>query len=68
MRDISLVAEQLRLVRQAERKFRGLWTIEQCLVHPALDRLAADADAVGPVVGWKNSSATLNGLGPDDDE
>ncbi|HSU66714.1 MAG TPA: hypothetical protein VLJ39_07575 [Tepidisphaeraceae bacterium] len=56
------------MVRQAERKFRGLWTIEQCLVHPALDRLAADADAVGPVVGWKNSSATLNGLGPDDDE
>ena len=45
MRDLAEVAERLRLVRRARRKFLKLWAIDQALVEPAVDRLAADLTA-----------------------
>lgn len=45
MRKISEVAEQLRVVRQARQRFLRLWAVEQELISPGLDRVAADVDA-----------------------
>jgi hypothetical protein len=42
VRDLAEVAERLRLVRQARRKFLKMWAIDQALVEPLVDRLAAD--------------------------
>ena len=42
MGDMAAVAERLRLVRAARRKFLKLWAIDQALVEPLLDRMAAD--------------------------
>ena len=40
--DLATVAERLRMVRQARRKFLRLWAIDRSLVDPLVDRLAAD--------------------------
>ena len=45
VRDMAAVAERLRLVRAARRKFLRLWAIEQAMVEPLLDRVAADLGA-----------------------
>ena len=45
VRDMAAVAERLRLVRAARRKFLRLWAIEQEMVEPLLDRVAADLGA-----------------------
>ena len=42
MGDMAAVAERLRLVRAARRKFLRMWAIDQALLTPLLDRLAAD--------------------------
>ena len=42
MGDMAAVAERLRLVRAARRKFLKMWAIDRALVEPLLDRLAAD--------------------------
>ena len=50
MGDMAAVAERLRLVRAARRRFLRMWAIDEALVGPLLDRLAADlapADAPG---------------------
>jgi hypothetical protein len=47
VRDMAAVAERLRLVRAARRKFLRLGAIEQAMVEPLLDRLAADLGAAG---------------------
>ena len=47
VRDMAAVAERLRLVRAARRKFLRLAAIEQAMVEPLLDRLAADLGAGG---------------------
>jgi hypothetical protein len=39
VRDMAAVAERLRMVRRARRKFLRLWTIERAMVDPLLDRL-----------------------------
>ena len=49
--DMADVAERLRLVREARRKFLRMWAIDRSLVDPLVDRLAADLedpDAVPP--------------------
>ena len=47
--DMAAVAERLRLVRAARRKFLKMWAIELAMVEPLLDRLAEDlAPAEGP--------------------
>ena len=48
MGDMAAVAERLRLVRAARRKFLKMWAIEQAMVEPLLDRLAADLAPLGP--------------------
>jgi hypothetical protein len=40
MRDLSSVAKQLRVVRNARRRFLELWKVEKELINPALDRMA----------------------------
>jgi hypothetical protein len=50
--NMAAVAERLRLVRAARRKFLRLWAIEQAMVEPLLDRVAADlgtSDDAAPV-------------------
>ena len=42
MGDMAAVAERLRLVRTARRKFLRMWAIERAWVDPLLDRMAAD--------------------------
>ena len=49
MGDMAAVAERLRMVRAARRRFLKLWAIEQAMVEPLLDRLAADLAPVEPV-------------------
>ena len=57
MRDLAELAERLRLVRRARRKFLKLWAIERALVEPGVERLAADLvgadlpDVPGPAKG-----------------
>ena len=49
--EIASVAERLRLVRRARRKFLRLWAIDQSMIEPLVDRVAedlSDADAFGP--------------------
>lgn len=46
-RDLAELAEQIRTVRAAEKRFMSLWRVEQVVIGPeALDRLAADIDEV----------------------
>ena len=45
MGDLAAVAERLRLVRSARRKFLRMWAIDQALVEPLLDKVAADVTA-----------------------
>ena len=40
--DIAAVAERLRLVRGARRKFLRLWAIDRSMIDPMVDRLAVD--------------------------
>ena len=40
--DIATVAERLRLVREARRRFLKMWAIDRSLVDPMVDRVAAD--------------------------
>ena len=46
MRDLAVLAEQIRAVRDAQRRFMGRWRLEQVLVGAdVLDRLADDMAA-----------------------
>jgi hypothetical protein len=46
MRDLSSLAEQIRAVRQAQRRFIGHWRLEQVIIGPELlDHLADDMAA-----------------------
>ena len=45
MDDLSGVLERLRSVRTAERKFLQLWAVEQAVIAPGLDRVAADIES-----------------------
>jgi hypothetical protein len=40
--DIGAVAERLRLVRRARRKFLRLWAIDRSMIDPLVDRLVID--------------------------
>ena len=39
MRDMAAIAERLRLVRRARRKFLQLWAIDRAMVDPLIDQL-----------------------------
>jgi hypothetical protein len=45
MEDLSGVLERLRCVREAQRKFLKLWAVEQAVILPGLDRVAADIES-----------------------
>ena len=51
MGDLAAVAERLRLVRAARRKFLKMWAIDQALVEPLLDRLCEDLPPTDPTPG-----------------
>lgn len=68
MRDLSAVARQLRVTRQAQLKFLGLWAVEQALVLPALDRVAADVDLDDWGPGAENSFSMLDDEWPAADD
>ena len=58
MRDLAVLAEQIRAVRDAQRRFMGRWRLEQVLVGAdVLDRLADDMAA---------AHRELDETGPDD--
>jgi hypothetical protein len=40
MRDLTTVAKQLRIVRNARRRFLELAKVEKELINPVLDRMA----------------------------
>jgi hypothetical protein len=40
--DLAAVAERLRAVKAAQRRFLRLWGIEQAMINPLLDRVADD--------------------------
>ena len=40
MRELSGIADKLRLVQQAKRRFIELWAVEDSYVNPMLDRMA----------------------------
>lgn len=45
---MAAVAERLRLVRRARKKFLRMWAIDQALVDPLLERVAHDLADVEP--------------------
>ena len=67
MRDLSTVVDQLRTVRAAQRKFLGMWAVEEAVIQPALDRMAADL-ASALAQGCANGLWPLDGLAPLADE
>jgi hypothetical protein len=49
MPDLASVAERLRVIRRAHRRFMRLWQLEEIFVGPSvLDRVAADVTRVEP--------------------
>lgn len=42
--DLAGVAERLRAVKTAQRRFLRLWGIEQAMINPLLDRMADDLE------------------------
>ncbi len=61
MDDLSGVVERLRAVRKAERKFLELWAVEEAVIVPGLDRVAADIESAG--INWWDAPA-VNGNEP----
>ena len=44
MNELSAVVERLRVVRAACRRFMQMHAMETAVIHPGLDRVAADLD------------------------
>ena len=61
MDDLSGVVERLRAVRKAERKFLELWAVEEAVIVPGLDRVAADIESAE--TNWWDAPA-INGNEP----
>ena len=50
MPDLASVAERLRVIQRAHRRFMRLWQLEEIFVGPSvLDRVAADVTRVEPI-------------------
>ena len=72
MRELAALTEQIRAVRDAQKRFMRLWRVEQILVGPeGLDRLAADMadahrelDALDELDGFAGSSEESSYFGP----
>ena len=61
MGGFSSTVERLRTVRQAQRSFLRLWALEQSVILPALDQLAADAQRHSAMLTTDRSAAPLDG-------
>ena len=61
MGDVAAVAERLRLVRAARRKFLRLWAIEQAMVEPLLDRVEQDLGETAGLSGAEPNGESLHG-------
>jgi hypothetical protein len=46
MRELSNVAETLRTVQKARRRFLELWQLEKDCIEPMLDRMAEDLQGI----------------------
>lgn len=63
MRDLAALSEQIRAVREAERRFMSLWRVEQVLVGPdVLDRVADD---LAEIAAMADEVLALNGSNDD---
>ena len=60
---MAAVAERLRLVRRARKKFLRMWAIEQAMVEPLLERVAQDLAAAEAV-----NSGPLHDVAPPADQ
>ena len=47
MGDLAGIAERLRVVKLARRRFLRLWNIERAFIDPLVERVAAELDAPG---------------------
>jgi hypothetical protein len=66
--ELIRVAEQLKQVRAARQHFLGLWAVEQALILPGLDRVAADINQVGRIHGSPSGTGPMGGgLGSSDE-
>jgi len=68
VRDLSAIAEQLRTVQKARRRFLHLWAVESAMIHPGLDRVAQDLDGPHASQGFAMPQSALDGLPPAADE
>ena len=64
MSDLIRVAEQLRQVRAAQQDFLGLWVVEEALILPGLDRVAADINGAGRAGASRYTSGADDGRSP----
>ena len=62
MRDLSVVAADLRRVQRARRRFMELWAVEQDYIIPVLDRMADDLQsaAAATIAGDDDRPAGFN--------
>ena len=69
MRDLGALAESMRVVREASRRFIELHAVEEALIHPGLDRVAADlfADTAAAGDGWGTSASSPHHRDHDND-
>jgi hypothetical protein len=58
MDDLSRIIERLRVVRKAQHKFLQLWAVEQAVIAPGLDRVAADIESAAVGTDFWNAPAT----------
>ena len=65
MRELSAVAERLRVVRDAELRFLGLWATQEALVLPGIDRLAAGLAGAIPAEKFEENGPQIFGGRPD---
>ncbi len=67
MRNLAAVAERLRAVRRASRRFVQLWAFDRFLIAPALDRIARDLAGSAAASGrWIARRNLDGGKQPDD--
>ena len=57
MPDLASVAERLRVIQRAHRRFMRLWQLEEIFVGPSvLDRVAADVSRV-EAMRWEGAAS-----------
>jgi len=65
---LASVADKLKTVRFVHEQFLIFWAMEEAVVRPGLDRMAADLESAGLFHGAFDVSSSLDALGPIADE